>query len=300
MLMRYFVFTIGIIVFVACSITKENKWVEEEQEYLFASVPYNQVAGVAPNLLSLDVYYTDQIEEEKPVVIWVHGGAWVTGDKANKISNKVQLFQSKGYVFVSINYRLSPFPYAVNDSNRLLYPIHNNDVADAIQWVYQNIAIYGGDANKLVLLGHSAGAHLVSLTGTKHQLLMDRSVPMSAIKGVASIDTKAYDVAALVAEDNEIYINAFGNDEDVCQDASPLYHLFAGQLYPPFFIGKRGSAIRLAANDVFITKLREVGVTVTDIEASEYSHAEINDAIGEAGEQIITPALLVFMEECFE
>ena len=102
--------------------------------YTKVTLPYKQVSGVDANLLSLDLYHFETTGATKPVVIYVHGGAWAIGDKANSITNKTNLFSSLGYVFVSVNYRLSPSA-ASSDPNRIQFPTHNEDVADAVKWV---------------------------------------------------------------------------------------------------------------------------------------------------------------------
>ncbi len=270
--------------------------------YTKTTIPYKSILGVAPDLLSLDIYYDPNNTQSKPVIIWVHGGGWCIGDKSNQMANKTAFFAQMGYILVSVNYRLSPFPYALQDPNRIKFPIHNQDLADALKWVYDHIDSYGGDPHNLGLLGHSAGAHLVALTGTNQSFIEQAGFPISSIKGIAVIDTEMYDVYHVIQEvpdPDPMYLNAFG---DIPQDnlsASPLHHLNHSDL-PKFFIAKRGTIDRIAAADQFISALKQEGFAVTDIEANMYTHSEINEAIGQAGEIYITPALKVFFENCFK
>jgi arylformamidase len=266
--------------------------------YTKVTVAYKALSGIDPNLLSLDVYHFGQTTQNSPVVIYVHGGAWAIGDKANSLDSKKNLFSSLGYILVSVNYRLSPSTVST-DPNRIMYPMHNNDVADAVKWIYDNINTYGGNKQKMALLGHSAGAHLVSLTGTSNLFLPTRSIPLNAIKGVASIDTEGYDVAFQCNDNNTYYLNAFGNTNTNWVQASPLSQLFSGTSYPKFFIAKRGTASRIAISDAFITKLQSVGVTVSQVTGNQYDHEGINDAIGATGETAITDPLKAFLAQCF-
>ncbi len=94
------------------------------------------------------------------------------------------MFQTFDYVFISVNYRLSPFPYNLDDSDRIMYPDHNTDVADAIKWIVDHIDQYGGDPDNIVVMGHSAGAHLVALTGTNASFLTNVGLSFANIKGV--------------------------------------------------------------------------------------------------------------------
>ncbi|MFM2358233.1 MAG: hypothetical protein RLY16_225 [Bacteroidota bacterium] len=262
------------------------------------TIAYNAISGVDANLLSLDIYHFGTTNPQSPVVVYVHGGAWAIGDKANSIENKKSLFASLGYILVSINYRLSPSSPS-NDPNRVMFPTHNNDVADAVKWVYDHIGTYGGNKQKMVLLGHSAGAHLVCLTGTSNQFLPSRGISLNAIRGIASIDTEGYDVALQCNDNNANYLNAFGTVAANWLLASPIHQLSAGVTYPNFFVAKRGTVNRIALADSFISKLQSVGVGVNQITANQYDHEGINEAIGAAGETVVTDPLKAFLAQCF-
>lgn len=278
---------------------KDDEKPAEVKEYTKTTLTYKTVAGADANLLSLDLYHFGKTTPTTPIVVYVHGGAWAVGDKANSIDNKVNLFSSLGYLFVSVNYRLSPSTLST-DPNRIKFPTHNEDVADAIKWIYDNIAGYGGDKGKIVLLGHSAGAHLVSLTGTSSLFLPARGISLNTIKGVASIDTEGYDVLDQVNTGNQTYINAFGTNQTDLVNASPIRQLNVNNSYPKFFVAKRGSAPRIGLADDFIAKLQSVGVTVSQVTANQYDHEGINDAIGAPNEVTVTVPLKSFLESCFQ
>ena len=288
--------------FAICSCDKENANNIDDLEYLETTIQYKTVINIQPNLLSLDIYYDNQLSNKKQVIVYVHGGGWSIGDKASQLENKISLFRSLNYVFVSINYRLSPFPFDTTNTDRIKYPDHNNDVADAIKWIHDNIEEYGGDNNKMALLGHSAGAHLVALTGSNRYFLEQRGLSLSIIKGVAVIDTEGFDVLEQVKNGNNqsMYINAFGTNTIENIDASPIHNLTGGTEYPKFFIAKRGSAQRIGYADEFINELENIGVDVYQVNGSIYTHEGINNAIGDAGETLITEALKQFFIKCFE
>ncbi len=266
--------------------------------YLKQTIVYKSLPAIDVNLLSLDLYGYADVATAKPVVIYVHGGGWAVGDKANKLENKLALFNALGYVFISVNYRLSPAPAQLQNASRIKYPDHNNDVADAVKWVIDSIAKYGGNPEKIVLLGHSAGAHLVSLTGTSERFLPVRGIALSRLKGIASIDTEGYDVTTQSGE--ELYQNAFGTDNAVQKEASPIYNLTAGNSYPKFFVAKRGNAGRITLANDFIAGLQSAGVTVSVVDGSLYDHEGINNAIGDEADVTVTPALKTFLEACFQ
>jgi acetyl esterase/lipase len=302
--MRYTYFILSIILgLIGCrkdDFEKPDYYPTPPGNYLVETIQYNSILGIDPNLLSIDIYHFGDTIPNKPVVIWVHGGGWRKGDKSEWLNNKLHLCSEMGYILVSVNYRLSPYPGS-SDPNSIRYPIHNNDVADAVKWVYDSIANYGGINDKIVLLGHSAGAHLVSLTGTSNLFLPARDIPLNALKGIASIDTEGYDVSQRVEEaDLDLYRNAFGTDPSVLFEASPINHLFSGTNYPKFFIAKRGTENKTANSLAFIDKLQAIGASVSVVDGSQYDHNGINRAIGAPNETAVTDPFKTFLIECFQ
>lgn len=267
------------------------------------TIVYKTIPGVDSNLLSLDIYQpVAPLVSPAPVVIWVHGGAWALGDKLNQMSYKEALCDSLGYVLVSVNYRLSPQSLDLSDTGAVRYPEHNQDVAAAVAWTYLNIAVYGGDPQKMVLLGHSAGAHLVALTGTDESFLQAEGLDLSILNGVGSFDTEAYDIyTSQTQEPNDVFINAFGNDPLVWQQASPIYHVAPGKNIPPrFLFVERGGDLRKQILHAFADSLTAIGTQVTIIDGNTLSHEEVNEHIGMPDETIMTPAVIQFLQECFQ
>jgi arylformamidase len=160
-------------------------------------VPYQALPGVAPALQALDLY-PPCASGAAPVVIWVHGGAWAVGDKANGMTDKIALFNQAGYLLVSVNYRLSPDDDRL-EPGRVRHPDHVEDVAAAIAWVADHAASYGGDPSRLAILGHSAGAHLVALVATDGQYLAAHGRSPALLRAVGSFDTEAYDIPRTMA-----------------------------------------------------------------------------------------------------
>ena len=113
------------------------------------NIPY---ADPAHERQVLDVY-SPHDAKNLPVVFWIHGGGWQTGDKSS-VQIKPKVFVEKGFVFVSTNYRLLP-------SVDMATIVH--DIARSIRWVHDHIAEYGGDPQRLLIMGHSAGAQLAAL-----------------------------------------------------------------------------------------------------------------------------------------
>ena len=121
-------------------------------------VAYQALPGVAAGLQALDLYPPCPGVTPAPVVIWVHGGAWAIGDKANSMADKVALWNGAGYAVVSVNYRLSPETGEL-DPGRVRHPLHAQDVATAIAWVHEHIAEHGGDPGRIALRDLDRGPH---------------------------------------------------------------------------------------------------------------------------------------------
>ncbi len=99
------------------------------------TVAYEHVPGVATNLTSLAIWAPMPKclvgSRRAPVVMYVHGGSYQNGDKSNGVADKVRLFNSRGWIFVSVNYRLT----MTGDATSAHYPDHYRDVAAALAWV---------------------------------------------------------------------------------------------------------------------------------------------------------------------
>lgn len=116
-----------------------------------ADVPY---ADEGRNDSTLDIYYPSVTSEPLPVVLWVHGGGWVLGDKKDIADYAVQLAK-QGYVVVSMNYALAP------DTK---YPIPVIQTNQALTYVKNHVSEYQGDPENIFLAGNSAGAQIASQT----------------------------------------------------------------------------------------------------------------------------------------
>lgn len=136
---------------------------------------YKQSVDIAfgnGELQKLDVYRPTEPCKSCPVVIWVYGGAWNSGDK-EEYQFIGEAFTSAGMIVVIPNYRKYP---------QVRFPDFIDDVANAVSWVNKNIQQYGGDPNQLNLMGHSAGAHIVMMLAFDPQYLAKAHVPKASIK----------------------------------------------------------------------------------------------------------------------
>ena len=155
-----------------------------------------------------------------PVVMFVHGGAWLIGDKSDfGIYAAIgRMLASHGIGAVMINYQLSP---------RVKHPEHIKDVARAFAWTHKHIAEYGGRPDRLFVSGHSAGGHLAALLCTDEAWLKAEGLSLADVRGVVPI-SGVYSIPP------RMFKNVFGTDPDVRESASPTNHVRSD--CPPFLI----------------------------------------------------------------
>jgi acetyl esterase/lipase len=248
-----------------------------EDLHVERDIRYRDAADSAPNLQSLDIY-APKDAENLPVMIYIHGGGWQRGDKA-AVGLKPAYFSSRGWLFVSLNYRFVP---AVDLLTQL------QDSADAIAWVHSHVADHGGDAQQLHLMGHSAGAHHVAILATNERFLKAAGKELSILKSVVELDTQALDVPRMMhGSQTAVYSQAFGQDERLWREVSPLHHVAKGKEIPAFFLvvaDNREQKVQQAA--AFQKALQVAGVRCEFVEAPEHDHGSLNRAIGEPNDDV--------------
>jgi acetyl esterase/lipase len=239
-------------------------------------IPYVETDGSKSDLRKLDIYHPER-GKDLPVMIYVHGGGWTRGDK-KAVGQKVSLFCLEDYVFVSVNYRMLP---------ETKVPAQAQDVAAAVAWVHDHAKDYGGNPDRLFLMGHSAGAHLVSLVATNETLLGNCGKDLSAIKGLIELDTAALDVPRLMQSARGMYPKVFGDDPEIHKLISPYEHVAPGKSIPPFLlVVADNNAGKIEQSNAMAKKLQEAGVRAEVIEAPDKTHGTLNQDLGEADDKI--------------
>lgn len=158
--------------------------------------------------------------QSSPLVVFVHGGAWNAGDKRNATGQeKIDHFLAQGYAFASLNYRLIPSCTVEEQAQ---------DVASALAFLLAHTGDLGFDPSRVVLMGHSAGAHLAALVGTDMRYLAAVGLGPDALRGIVLLDGAAYDVPYQVDNVGKMmqrtYLEAFGKDESRQLELSPIHH----------------------------------------------------------------------------
>ncbi|HEV8542290.1 MAG TPA: alpha/beta hydrolase [Verrucomicrobiae bacterium] len=264
----------------------------------FFLLPKSQCASPEPVKMKVrrDLAYTESADPRQkvdisapegahdlPVIFWIHGGGWQTGDRT-EIQLKPQAFVDKGFVFVSTGYRLLP--------NVEMVEIFR-DIAKSVRWVHDHVTEYGGDPNRILVMGHSAGAQLAALICIDDRYLKAEGLSLGIIKGCVPVDGDTYDVPAIIetAETRRRmhhqpqakwgHREKFGNDPAKHLDYSAVTHVEKGKGIPPFLIlhvadhpDTSAQAERLEA------VLKDAGVPVKRFAAKETNHSKLNENLG--------------------
>jgi acetyl esterase/lipase len=268
------------------------------------TVGYATYPGVDPNLTSLDVTTPAAVDgscADRPMVVWVHGGGWTSGDKAEAVDDKRRLFTDAGFVFATVNYRLTD-KTAVPPAPQ--HPVHDQDTADALAWLFDHAAELGVDRTRVAVLGHSAGGGIVAAVATDPTYLGAHGYGLTDLTCAGSMDGEGYDITAgaTTAPTPEVqqgYRNAFGDDPAVWAAASPIDHVVAGAGIPSFFVAARGTDWRLAQHLAFIDALQQAGVPTTVLDSRTLEHADLATDVGAPGDTVVTPPLMDFLTRCF-
>lgn len=223
-------------------------------------------------LQRLDVYRPPQAENA-PILLMVHGGAWTVGDKGSTavVVNKQAHWGARGWIFVSTNYRMAPDADPLEQAG---------DVARALAYVQAHAEGWGGDARRVVLMGHSAGAHLVALLAAAPELAAAQNAqPWLA---TVALDSAALDVVATMqAPHMRFYDRVFGADPEFWRRASPLQRL-ARAPQPVLLVCSSRRADACAQARAFAARVRALGGQA-EVLPQALTHRRINENLGLPG-----------------
>ncbi len=233
-------------------------------------------------LTSLDVYEpvsaTEPADEHtaRPILLFIHGGGWALGDK-RRLEHKADLALRHNWVYVSINYRLSP---------RVKHPEHARDAAAAIAYIHQHATDFGGDPNNIVIMGHSAGAHIAAIVASDESLLAEHDLTPADLRGVVLLDGAGYDIPSqmnskqLGERTRSMFENAFGDDPEGWQQASPTLQAKPGDTLPPL-LGVHIDRFRSRVEtNKLVNAWKATGASASVHYAPEPDHAGINTLVG--------------------
>lgn len=233
---------------------------------VFGNINY---AGDTSHFHLLDVYLPAHASKPLPLVVWIHGGAWMVNDKYADMSYMRETVKGcidSGYALASIDYRYSTtakFPAQIQDCNQ------------AIQYLYDNAAKFNIDKNRIALIGFSAGGHLASLLGLSNNnnipsFYHDGHRPAFKVRTVLDFygpaDLVSFSMGTDTSENNDrspisTLLGAMGLDRpDLAKMASPVTYIDKND--PPFFIvqGEKDQSVPWTQSQLLHSWLQLAGV----------------------------------------
>ena len=233
-----------------------NEYAVARPSHRHANLAY--VSATAPDFDAerhrLDVYSPRRpAATPRPVVIFIHGGSWNSGNK-NFYSFIGRRLAKQGVVAVIINYRLAP---------QVEVPAMAHDCARATAWVGQHIGEYGGDPARIFVMGHSAGGGLAALLATDDALFSRLGLARNPVRGAILDDPAGLDMYDYLKKmeygGDEQYLIPFGKDPALWKAVSPMYYV--GAASPPFliFVGEKTYPSISKSSEKFRQRLRQLG-----------------------------------------
>ena len=217
--------------------------------------------------------------QRAPLLLFVHGGGWSIGDKRTGAGVKAAHFTAQGWAFASANYRLVPGATVEQQAA---------DIAGAIAFLRAQAAENGLDPDRIVLMGHSAGAHLAALVGTDPRYLKAAGVPIGAVRGVALLDGAGYAIADQMARPGNpvaaMYDAAFGPTKARQDALSPTLHAAAPNVANWLILPIQRRDDSKAQSEALAAALRPAGASAKVLPVPGESHGSLNKGLGEAGD----------------
>lgn len=289
----------------------------------YKDLEYTKPAGQS---LKMDIFVPKDVTEKPPLLLWIHGGGWIEGDKESCPS---KTFTKHGYAMACVDYRLAKRDDTTGSCpDDFIFPAQIHDIKAAVRWLRQNSATYGYDSTNIAAMGNSSGAHLASLLGTSYgekelqgtensgysdkvQAVVDYYGPVDVTQTPPKIVFTEDPCTTSLPELNTKYsgeetpffywTRAWGlfvggslSDSNVIQQAkkaSPLTYIDSSD--PPFIIfhGKNDGMIPDGQSKLLVSALQNAGVDVTFVN-TEGSHDYSNpDPYEEVSSEYLTPTL---------
>jgi acetyl esterase/lipase len=202
------------------------------------------------------------------------------------MNHKPEAFARRGFVFVSTNYRMLP---------EVDMETITRDVAKAAGWVHAHIAEYGGDPNRMLIMGHSAGAELAALLCTDERYLKAEGVSLSSVRGCVPVDGDTYDIPRIIEvaairrkllgqpepRPGQGHYEKFGSDPRKHRDFSAVNHVSRGKHIPPFLLLHVADHVDTTDQALCMRNaLRAKGLPVETFGAENTNHVKLDADLG--------------------
>ena len=242
----------------------------------------------------IDVYEPEGAVDDLPLVLFIHGGGWRAGD--NKyVQQKPAHFNANNLYFASTGYRLLPAA-----------PVEQQaaDVGAAVQSLVGQAGSIGFDTKRIVLMGHSSGAHLAALVGSDPKYAGEA---FDAIRGVVLLDGAGYDVPATIADAKtegrtramNLYREVFSDDPERQKALSALSHVGGPDAPHWLALYVDGRKATQTQSQSLVNALAETGASAGALPIADTDHSRLTREIGTDSGAAQTQAIDAFLAEVF-
>jgi len=260
----------------------------EPRPFVRAIRPTRSVLFGSHQRQRVDIYEPEGVVEPLPLILFVHGGGWRTGD--NKyVQGKPAFYNEKGYYFASTGYRLLP-DHPVEDQAA--------DIGAALQSLVGQAGSIGFDPSRVVIMGHSSGAHLAALVASDPKYAGDAFV---SIKGAVLLDSAGYDVVQHLEDADfgtkRVYQDAFGYVQERQRALSPITHAGAPDApnWLALYVDGRAETQKQAQS--FVSALVEEGASASALHIEGTDHSRLSREIGTEAGAAQTEAIDAFLKQ---
>ncbi len=260
-------------------------------------LPYPPPPGGDAAMSLLDLYHQPDGEPRR-LLVFVHGGSWVGGDKGNLAlaEDLVPWFLERGFVVAAPNFRLASPPA---EGHAVTYAEQATDVAYALAWLRDHGADYGVTEPGAVLLGYSSGAHLVALLAADERYLASAGLSHGDLAGAISFDVHAYDVpyalqlmeGSVVENNIPLIEHLFGDTEEQQRIGSPSTYVAGTAVPPSLLVSAEPSAevgshgyITAQATQAHAARLQAAGREATWVHYDGETHSSLVMDFGQPGD----------------
>jgi len=228
---------------------------DNKAERLAADIGFDRASGQ-----KLNIWGEKVAGEKRPVLVFFYGGGWANGNRAH-YGFAARAYANRGFIVVVPDYRKVP---------HIRFPAFNHDGAAAVRWVHDNIARYGGDPERVVLAGHSAGAYIAMMLTLDQSYLRAAGVNPGIIRAVAGL-SGPYD---FYPYDSRRAINAM-NAWPRPMETQPI--TFARKDAPPVMVltGTADDTVKPRNAILLSRRLHELGAPVEFRAYNDLSHEDV-------------------------
>jgi acetyl esterase/lipase len=283
-----------------------SRLIEVDSVYIFRDIPYDLLIDADSNYYKFDVYLPKKLDTLTPIIYFIHGGSWHSGDKMYDLQN-VRVLLDSGFIFVSTNYRLSPKPYQLDNPNRVKFPTHIQDVAQSFAFMMKFMQFVMGDTSRVAVIGHSAGGNLALSLALMPQFLAIHNLNTTNIKAVVNLDGAGLNIRDFIKTINGGYkkdfLNAFGENIEIQEKASPTLNFAKDRLLPNTLLVYANTPTRARFSMELADSLMSYHNRVVILPNENYNHNEMISKFADNTDDIsieYTRQIIYFIRSSFQ